>query len=93
MLVELDVEGRKHDEVLHYVGKVKMIEEDGHLVINFLGISSNYAKDTFHFPTIEDESKVVRSRVLGVLTRVKGSTQRQGTLVKIFPPLLTFNMR
>ena len=87
------MEGRKNDEVLHYVGKVKIIEEDGHLGINFLRISSHYVKDTFHFPTIKDESKVVRSRVLGVLNRVRGSTQWQATLVKIFPPLLNFNVR
>ena len=87
------MEGRKGDEVLHYVGKVRDIEEDGHLVINFLRISSHYSKDTFHFPTIQDESKVVRSRVLGVLSRLKGSTQRQSNLVKIFPPLVNFNMR
>ena len=92
-MVELDVEGRKKDEVLHYVGQVKELEEDGHLLINFLRSNSEYSKDTFHFPAIEDESKVVRSRVLGVLTRIKGSTQRLANLVKISPPLLNFNMR
>ena len=87
------MEGRKANEVVHYVGMVQEIMADGHHVINFLRNSSSYSRDTFHFPAIKDELPVVRSRVLGVLTRQKGSTQRLATIVKISPPLTNFNMR
>ena len=60
MLVELEVEGRKA-EVVHYVGQVQRIEEDGHHLINFLRISSHFTRDLFRFPAIKDELRVVRS--------------------------------
>ena len=86
VLVELEVEGRKAEDVVHYVGQVREVKDDGHHVINFLRINSHYTKDSFHFPDIQDELLVPSSKVLGVLTRQKGSTHRQATLVKIYPP-------
>ena len=94
VLVEWELEGnRGQDTVVFYVGKVVSIMEDGHYVIKFLRMKNHYTKDTFIFPEIEDVIEVVRSRVLGVLTPCKATTQRQANIVKIFPPLLKYNMR
>ena len=91
--MQLNVQGKKSEEVVHYVGKVISIREDGHLEIDFLKIKSPLMKDTFHFPNISDVDAVERSKVLGVLSVSKGTTQRQANPIKIFPPLKDFNMR
>ena len=69
------------------------ISEEGLFNIKFLRNKNNFNKDTFIFPDIDDVEEVVPSRVLGVLTPVKGTTQRQANIVKIYPPLLQYDMR
>ena len=91
-MVELIYQGKRSEELVHFVGKVVSIQEDGQLEINFLRIKSPLMKDTFHFPAISDVDAVARSKILGVLTVSKGTTQRQANLIKVFPPLRDFNM-
>ena len=88
VVVELDVEAsRKPNDVVHFVGRVDEIDGEGYHIINFLR-SKAYTRDTFYFPDCSDVEKVVRSRVLGVLTLTStGSTNRQAKMVKVFPPL------
>ena len=95
ILVALRVEeGPKEGNIVHYVGKLVGIEEGGRqLCVSFLRMKSHFARDTFTFPDISDETKVAREQCQGVLTTRKGSTQRQATLVKIVPPLYAFEMR
>ena len=83
--------GRSQEELVHYVGKVLSIQEDGRLEIDFLRMKSPSLKDTFHFPAISDVDAVERSKVLGVFSLSKGTTQRQANLIKVFPPLRDFN--
>lgn len=92
VLVELNVMGKKSEEVVHYVGKVLSVADD-QLEVDFLRMKSLTIKDTFYFPTIKDVDWVGRSKVLGVLSVTKGSTQRHQDIIKIFPPLTHFNMR
>lgn len=93
VLVELQVQGKKREEVVHYVGKVISITDEGELEIDFLRMKSPLLRDTFHFPDIKDVDCVKRSMVLGVLVVSKGTTQRQADLIKIYPALQHFNMR
>ena len=92
VLVQLVYQGKRSKELVYFVGKLIFLEEDGRLKIDFLRIKSNLLKDTFHFPDIRDVDSVDRSRVLGVLTVSKGTTQRQASLIKVQPPLRPFNM-
>ena len=95
ILVALRVEeGPKEGKIVPYVGKLVAFEEGGsQLLVSFLRMKSPFIRDSFIFPEIPDESKVAREQCQGVLTSRKGSTQRQATLVKIFPPLYGFEMR
>ena len=95
ILIALPVEeGPQEGKIVHYVGKVVEIEEPGkQLSCSFLRIKSPFSRDAFSFPPIEDVTKVAPEQCLGVLTTVKGSTQRLATLVKVFPPLNGFDMR
>ncbi|XP_068235747.1 uncharacterized protein [Palaemon carinicauda] len=93
VLVQLLFQGKRSEELVHFVGKVISLEEDGQqLQLDFLRIRSPLLKDTFHFPAIGDVDSVDRSRVLGVLTVSTGTTQRQANLIKVLPPLRDFNM-
>ena len=92
MLVKLSFQTKKSEEDVFFVGKVLSVEDEEHLLIDFLRIKSPLLKDTFHFPTIRDVEAVEKSKVLGVLGVSKGVTQRQADLIKIFPPLKDFNM-
>ncbi|XP_068205548.1 uncharacterized protein [Palaemon carinicauda] len=93
VLVQLLFQGKKSEELVHFVGKVISLEEDGQqLQVDFLRIRSPLLKDTFHFPDIGDVDSVDRSSVLGVLTVSTGTTQRQANLIKVLPPLRDFNM-
>ena len=103
VLCELDVEKEKGAKakapkrgplVVHYVGKVQEVMEDGHIVVLYARCNSVAIKDTFYFPNAEDVETLVRSRILGVLTTVKkGETARQAGLIKVFPALNSFNIR
>lgn len=85
---------KKGPMVVNYVGKVMEVMEDGHMQILYARCKSVAIKDTFHFPNAEDVEPLVRSRILGVLTMVKkGDTPRQASLIKVFPPLNSFNIR
>lgn len=92
VLVQLNFEGNKSEDVVHFVGKVLSLQEDGKLEIDFLRNKSPLLRDTFHFPDISDVDSVERSKVLGVLSVSKGTTKRQASLIKISPPLRDFNM-
>ena len=95
ILVALPVEeGPKEGTIVHYVGKLVGIEEGGsQFLVSFLRIRSPFVRDTFIFPTIDDEIRVDRQKCQGVLTVMRGSTQRQATIVRISPPLYGFDMR
>ena len=93
VLVQLTYLGKRSEELVHFVGKVLAIQEDGCLEVDFLRIKGPLLKDTFHFPLISDVDAVERSKVVGVLTVHKGTTQRQANLIKVSPPLRDFNMR
>lgn len=95
ILVALHVEeGRSEGELVHYVGKLVDIEEDGNLSVSFLRVKSPFTKDTFTFPAVEDVIKVDRVQCKGVLMIRKGSTQRQATQVNLVHPLsYHFNVR
>ena len=92
-LVELTLEeGRNLGATVCYVAQVVSFEEDGEVQFSFLRMKSVFSKDT-SFPPIEDITSVDRGQVKGVLRTRKGSTQRQSTLIKVLPPLFSFNMR
>ena len=95
ILVALRVEeGPKEGKTVNYVGKLVAIEEEGRqFLVSFLRMKSPFVRDTFIFPEITDETKVAHEQCQGVLTGMKGSTQRQTTMVKISPPLYGFEMR
>ena len=95
ILVALPVEeGPQEGNIVHYVGRVKGIEEAGsQLSVSFLRIRSPFCRDSFAFPAIEDVTNVARDQCLGVVATVKGSTQRTATMVKVFPPLYGFDLR
>ena len=97
MLVEWVLQGKKGEEVDHYVGKVLAVEEAEErkvYSIDFLQAKDHFTRDTFMFPKERDVATVEARRVLGVLSQNKGTTKRQATLIKIFPPLTSrFNLK
>lgn len=92
VLVELEVEAKRESCKVCYVGKV-LGREGGKYNISFLRSKCVFVKDTFVFPDIEDEQEVESERVIGVLVALKGTTKRQSHIIKIIPPLTSFNMR
>ena len=94
VLVELQLEeGRNAGTLVCYVGQVLELQEDGMLNISFLRMRSVFVKNTFCFPTIEDEEPVTRDKVKGVLTTTRSGTKRQASLIQVTPPLNAFNMQ
>ena len=92
-MVELPLEeGRQTGSLVHYVARVLAIEEDGRLNLSFLRLKSSKMKDTYHFPTIIDTGVYDVGKVKGVLVLTPGTTKRQAGLIKVFPPLVAFNM-
>ena len=73
-------------DTVHYVAKLEAINEEGYHRVSYLR-NKAYTRDTFYLPETSDWEEVVRSRVLGVLTLTKGSTNRLCTTVKVFPAL------
>ena len=90
-------EGPQEGKVVHFVGRIMGIEEDGRLSVSFLRIKSPFCRDPFTFPIIEDVADVAREQCLGVLATVKGSrqrsTQRMARTVKVSPSLYGFDLR
>ena len=94
VLVELQLqEGRFVGTNVHYVGKILAVGEHGRFSVSFLRVSSVFLRDSFRFPIIEDISEVDRSCCKGVLATVTGNTQRLSNIVRILPPLHSFNIR
>lgn len=93
MLVGLPYEeGKQVGSFAHYVAQVLGIEEDGRLNLSFLRLKSSPLKDTYSFPTIVDKGVYDVGNVKGVLGATRGGTKRQAGLIKVFPPLVAFNM-
>ncbi|KAK4321956.1 hypothetical protein Pmani_007266 [Petrolisthes manimaculis] len=93
VLVQLPLEeGRGVGTLVCYVAQVLSMKEGGRLNLSFLRMKSAVTRDTFTFPNVEDEAEVDPGQCLGVLKVAKGITKRQADLVKVFPPLLPFNM-
>ncbi|KAK4305757.1 hypothetical protein Pmani_022348 [Petrolisthes manimaculis] len=93
VLVQLPLEeGRGVGTLVCYVAQVLAMKEGGRLNLSFLRMKSAVTRDTFTFPNVEDEAEVDPGQCLGVLKVAKGITKRQADLVKVFPPLLPFNM-
>ena len=80
-------------QVVHYVGKVLEVQEDGHIKVLYGRCRNITIKATFHFPTESDVEALVRSRILGVLTTKAGQTARQANVVKVWPALSGYNIR
>ena len=97
VLVEWVLQGKKGQEVDHYVGKVLAVEEAEERTVysvDFLRARDLFTRDTFIFPKVRDVATVEARRVLGVLSQNMGTTKRQATLIKIFPPLTSrFNLK
>ena len=94
ILVELQLqEGRSAGDNVYYVGKILALCDNGGFRVSFLRASSVFVRDTFRFPIIEDISEVEQSRCKGVLVPLRGSTQRLSNIIKISPPLQSYNMR
>ncbi|KAK4309208.1 hypothetical protein Pmani_019134 [Petrolisthes manimaculis] len=93
VLVQLTLEeGRGVGTLVCYVAQVLSMKEGGRLNLSFLRMKSAVTRDTFTFPNVQDEAEVDPGQCLGVLKVAKGITKRQADLVKVFPPLLPFNM-
>ena len=94
VLVELKLEeGRNVGKMVCYVAKVLEVLDNGRrLNLSFLRLRSAFSTDAFTFPPIEDEEEVTRDQVKGVLVTTKGATKRQSDLIKVSPPLDSFNL-
>ncbi|KAK4299301.1 hypothetical protein Pmani_028412 [Petrolisthes manimaculis] len=93
VLVQLTLEeGRGVGTLVCYVAQVLSMKEGGRLNLSFFRMKSAVTRDTFTFPNVQDEAEVDPGQCLGVLKVAKGITKRQADLVKVFPPLLPFNM-
>ena len=93
VLVELPLEeGRNAGTLVCYVAKVMEMQEDGKVKLSFLRMKSCGQKEMFTFPPIEDMQVYDRSVIKGGLATNRGATKRQSDLVKVYPPLMAFNM-
>ncbi|KAK4288154.1 hypothetical protein Pmani_038804 [Petrolisthes manimaculis] len=93
VLVRLALEeGRGVGTSVCYVAHVLDTLEGSRLNLSFLRMKSAILRNTFTFPNIPDESEVEAGHCLGVVKVSKGATKRQADLIKVFPPLVPFNM-
>ena len=93
VLVQLELEeGRNAGTPVCYVAKVLSFMEDGKLQLSFLRLKNIFGKNTFSFPAIEDEASVDPRQCKGVLVTCQGGTKRQADVVRVVPPLTSFNM-
>ena len=94
VLAELPLEkGRNAGTLVCYVAKVmEVLQEEGKVKLSFLRMKSCGMKDTFTFPPNEDVQVYDRDVLKGGLATNRGATKRQSDLVKVYPPLLAFNM-
>ncbi|KAK4314175.1 hypothetical protein Pmani_014508 [Petrolisthes manimaculis] len=93
VLVRLALEeGRGVGTSVCYVAHVLVTLEGSRLNLSFLRMKSAILRNTFTFPNIPDESEVDAGHCLGVVKVSKGATKRQADLIKVFPPLVPFNM-
>ena len=67
--------------------------QKNHFKVSYLRINSTFGiRDRFCFPEIEDIGKATKDKVIGVLTQEKGTTKRQGNIIRFQPPLTNYNV-